>query len=190
MRDYGTIDVAGTATHNLTMYKEPASGALVFGAGTVFGPGGRAATTTVRRRERILTSSSDGQCARGYAGEAWQPAVEPRGGVAVNRHDASLILDQFALERREFDSGPDCPHQRLRRATLGGRLRRSSLRRRWQHSLHGRRDEELDLQLECDARDACGVKRERPTRASTRRLRRPESTINVASAGSPTFGAR
>ena len=40
MRDYGTIDGAGTATHNLTMYKEPASGALVFGAALSFGPGG------------------------------------------------------------------------------------------------------------------------------------------------------
>ena len=36
LRDYGTIDGNGTATHNLTMYKDPASGALVFGAGTVF----------------------------------------------------------------------------------------------------------------------------------------------------------
>jgi len=34
--DYGSTDGDGTATHNLTLYRDPASGALVFGAGTVF----------------------------------------------------------------------------------------------------------------------------------------------------------
>jgi hypothetical protein len=32
--DYGTTDGNGTATHNLTLYRDPRSGALVFGAGT------------------------------------------------------------------------------------------------------------------------------------------------------------
>ncbi len=34
--DYGTIVGTGTATHNLTLHKDPTSSALVFGAGTVF----------------------------------------------------------------------------------------------------------------------------------------------------------
>jgi len=34
--DYGSTTGNGTATHNLTLYKDPGSGALVFGAGTVF----------------------------------------------------------------------------------------------------------------------------------------------------------
>ena len=34
--EFGNIDTAGTATHNLVMYRDPTSGALVFGAGTVF----------------------------------------------------------------------------------------------------------------------------------------------------------
>jgi hypothetical protein len=34
--DYGSTTGTGTATHNLTMYRDPTSGALVFGAGTVF----------------------------------------------------------------------------------------------------------------------------------------------------------
>jgi len=34
--DYGSIVGNGTATHHLTLYKDPSSGALVFGAGTVF----------------------------------------------------------------------------------------------------------------------------------------------------------
>jgi N,N-dimethylformamidase beta subunit-like, C-terminal/Domain of unknown function (DUF4082)/Bacterial Ig domain len=34
--DYGTVVGNGTATHNLTLYRDPASHALVFGAGTVF----------------------------------------------------------------------------------------------------------------------------------------------------------
>jgi len=34
--DYGSRTGNGTATHNLTMYRNPSSGALVFGAGTVF----------------------------------------------------------------------------------------------------------------------------------------------------------
>ncbi len=38
--DYGTMTGNGTPTHNLTLYKHPASGALVFGAGTVFWPWG------------------------------------------------------------------------------------------------------------------------------------------------------
>jgi hypothetical protein len=34
--DYGTVTGNGTATHNLTLYKDPTSKALVFAAGTVF----------------------------------------------------------------------------------------------------------------------------------------------------------
>jgi Domain of unknown function (DUF4082)/Bacterial Ig domain/Putative Ig domain len=34
--DYGTTTGNGTAFHNLTLYKDPAAGAIVFGAGTVF----------------------------------------------------------------------------------------------------------------------------------------------------------
>jgi Domain of unknown function (DUF4082)/Bacterial Ig domain/Cadherin-like domain len=34
--DFGNIDTSGTATHNLVEYRDPASGALVFGAGTVY----------------------------------------------------------------------------------------------------------------------------------------------------------
>jgi len=34
--DYGSTTGNGTATHNLTLYRDPVSGALVFGAGTVF----------------------------------------------------------------------------------------------------------------------------------------------------------
>src|SRR5262245_53585795 len=34
--DYGTVVGNGTATHNLSLYKDPTSGALVFGAGTVY----------------------------------------------------------------------------------------------------------------------------------------------------------
>ena len=34
--DWGNVDTSGTATHNLVEYRDPTSGALVFGAGTVF----------------------------------------------------------------------------------------------------------------------------------------------------------
>ena len=34
--EFGSVDTSGTATHNLVEYRDPASGALVFGAGTVF----------------------------------------------------------------------------------------------------------------------------------------------------------
>ncbi len=34
--DWGLTDGQGTATHNLTLYRDPKSGAIVFGAGTVF----------------------------------------------------------------------------------------------------------------------------------------------------------
>ena len=34
--DFGNVDTAGTATDNLVEYRDPTSGALVFGAGTVF----------------------------------------------------------------------------------------------------------------------------------------------------------
>jgi Domain of unknown function (DUF4082)/Bacterial Ig domain/Cadherin-like domain len=33
---FGNVDLTGTATHNLVEYRDPTSGALVFGAGTVF----------------------------------------------------------------------------------------------------------------------------------------------------------
>ena len=33
---FGNVDTSGTATHNLVEYRDPTSGALVFGAGTVF----------------------------------------------------------------------------------------------------------------------------------------------------------
>ncbi len=41
--DYGNIDRSGTATHNLVEYRDPTSGALVFGAGTVYWSWGLAA---------------------------------------------------------------------------------------------------------------------------------------------------
>jgi hypothetical protein len=41
--DFGNIDTSGTATHNLVEYRDPTSGALVFGAGTVFWSWGLAA---------------------------------------------------------------------------------------------------------------------------------------------------
>ncbi|MFK4513135.1 hypothetical protein ABIF20_000500 [Bradyrhizobium japonicum] len=34
--EFGNVDTPGTATHNLVEYRDPTSGALVFGAGTVF----------------------------------------------------------------------------------------------------------------------------------------------------------
>ena len=34
--EFGNVDTTGTATHNLVEYRDPTSGALVFGAGTVF----------------------------------------------------------------------------------------------------------------------------------------------------------
>ena len=34
--DWGNVDTSGTATDNLVEYRDPTSGALVFGAGTVF----------------------------------------------------------------------------------------------------------------------------------------------------------
>ena len=34
--EFGNVDTSGTATHNLVEYRDPTSGALVFGAGTVF----------------------------------------------------------------------------------------------------------------------------------------------------------
>src|SRR4029077_2589133 len=34
--DWGNVDTSGTATNNLVEYRDPTSGALVFGAGTVF----------------------------------------------------------------------------------------------------------------------------------------------------------
>jgi hypothetical protein len=34
--EFGNVDIAGTQTHNLVEYRDPTSGALVFGAGTVF----------------------------------------------------------------------------------------------------------------------------------------------------------
>src|SRR6185437_4775135 len=33
--EFGNVDTSGTATHNLVEYRDPTSGALVFGAGTV-----------------------------------------------------------------------------------------------------------------------------------------------------------
>ena len=55
--DYGETTGNGTATHNLTLYKDPTSGALVFGAGTVFWAWGLAPTTTGHRRRPTRTSS-------------------------------------------------------------------------------------------------------------------------------------
>src|SRR5262249_62405292 len=34
--EWGCVDTSGTARHNLVEYRDPTSGALVFGAGTVF----------------------------------------------------------------------------------------------------------------------------------------------------------
>src|SRR5207302_11185240 len=68
--DWGNVDTSGTATHNLVEYRDPTSGALVFGAGTVFwswglsadhdgGPTGDSTTTDPNVQQAMVNLFAD-----------------------------------------------------------------------------------------------------------------------------------
>jgi N,N-dimethylformamidase beta subunit-like protein/uncharacterized protein DUF4082/Big-like domain-containing protein/cadherin-like protein len=68
--EFGNIDMTGTATHNLVEYRDPTSGALVFGAGTVFwswglsdqhdsGPTGNVTTTDTNVQQAMVNLFAD-----------------------------------------------------------------------------------------------------------------------------------
>jgi hypothetical protein len=67
---FGNVDGSGTATHNLIEYRDPTSGALVFGAGTVFwswglssqhdpGPDGNTTTTDPNVQQAMVNVFAD-----------------------------------------------------------------------------------------------------------------------------------
>jgi hypothetical protein len=67
---FGNVDETGTATHNLVEYRDPTSGALVFGAGTVFwswglssqhdpGPDGNTTTTDPNVQQAMVNVFAD-----------------------------------------------------------------------------------------------------------------------------------
>jgi hypothetical protein len=68
--EFGNVDVTGTQTHNLVEYRDPTSGALVFGAGTVFwswglsdqhdpGPGGSQTNTDPSVQQAMVNVFAD-----------------------------------------------------------------------------------------------------------------------------------
>ena len=79
--DYGTTVAPGTATHSLTLYRAE-SGALVFGAGTVYWSlGPRLPPHAVRRRARgSERPAGDGQHVRRHGHAAADAPGEPRPG--------------------------------------------------------------------------------------------------------------
>jgi hypothetical protein len=85
---FGNPDVAGTATHNLVEYRDPTSGALVFGAGTVFwswglssqhdpGPDGNTTTTDPNVQQAMVNLYFDA-----YSGQTNGSLTAP--GEAAN----------------------------------------------------------------------------------------------------------
>ena len=79
--EFGSVDTSGTATHNLVEYRDPTSGALVFGAGTVFWSWGLAdqGTTTLWQYPSAgpKCPTGDGQSFRRYGCPALNASGNP-----------------------------------------------------------------------------------------------------------------
>ena len=102
-QDYGSTYGNGTATHHLTLYRA-ASGALVFGAGTVQWSWGLDAThdRIGDRHADDQHAAGDRQPARRHGRAARDSAVRPHRGHRVHRHRATDVDDHCA--RRPADS--------------------------------------------------------------------------------------
>ena len=149
LQDYGSTYAAGTATHHLTLYRA-ASGALVFGAGTIqYSWGldsfhdGQASNTDVALQQATVNL---------FADMGVQPTTlmqGPGGGRDVDRL-RSARHDHYVADRGHDYFGWHLVHDPRNRAGLGRRARRCgrSLGRR-RHDLASRRwPRELDLHLD------------------------------------------
>ena len=142
---------SGTATHYLTLYRH-ASGALVFGAGTVQWAWGLDANHD--RPARRSTPSMQQATVNLFADMGVQPATLQPGLVAgdgVHRHDGADVDDHLAGQRRDRlvrASGHD--HRHGHRHRRRRRRRRRGLGRR-RHDL-APRDRPRELDLRVDAR--------------------------------------
>ena len=110
--NYGSTYGAGTATHNLTLYRH-SSGALVFGAGTVQWGWGLDATTIARPSGRYPYAAGDGQPAgrHGCATPVAARGLDRRRGV--HRHAEAGFRDYRTHGRRhgpERDARDDSGH--------------------------------------------------------------------------------
>ena len=102
--DWGNVDTSGTATHNFVEYRDPTSGALVFGAGTVFWSWGLSSQHD-NSPESLLVAidgsecpAGDGEPVRGYGGPAANAAGEPRHRQPIDRHDTAHIHHLHGFE--------------------------------------------------------------------------------------------
>jgi hypothetical protein len=135
----------GTATHHLTLYRA-ASGALVFGAGTVQwswgpGPGGWGRQWGEPRPARFSHAAGHGEPARRHGRAAGHADVGAHACHGVDRHDRAHLDDHLTISRRHPDGRfwRDHPRERHRRGRRRGR-RRGGLDRRRQHLASGHHD--------------------------------------------------
>ncbi len=76
MIDYGLTDGAYTATHNLSLYRYPSSGSIVFGAGTVFWAWGLDADHDLQQNETDSNAATTGEDTTGLTTTPVDPNVQ------------------------------------------------------------------------------------------------------------------
>ena len=142
--DYGTTTGDGTSTHALTLYRAE-SGALVFGAGTVYWAWGLDDNHDLEQTPgRSQRPAGDGQSVRRHGCSAGYADGEPGAGVAVDRpygshvddHDARHIRHASSLQS-DYDHRNGCRQRRWHRCGRRGidGQRRHLASRQWVREL-------------------------------------------------------
>ena len=189
--DYGTNVVPATVTHHLTLYKT-ASGAYVFGAGTVQFSYGLASSNPAGAQP---DPNMEQFTVNLFALMGAQPTTLTAGlvpGSASHRHHAPHLDDHLARSRRHAHRRRPGHHQRNRhRHRRRGGGRRRGLDRRRQHLApgdgHPRRVHHLVLRLGGRARQphrhhrVARHRRQRQHRDAVRRRGRSTSTVPAPS---------
>ena len=104
--EFGSVDTSGTATHNLVEYRDPTSGALVFGAGTVFWSWGLSdqsyGTAICCLAAGPKCPAGDGEPVRRYGRSTFNASGDSLIASADNRSHAAKVHD---LQRLDHHSG-------------------------------------------------------------------------------------
>ena len=108
--DYGNTVGDGVSTHNLTLYRAP-SGALVFGAGTVYWSWGLSDNHDLASNSHRLTlATGDGQPARRYGYSAGNAAVGDGRRYSLHGLYRSNLHHQCASKLQRRKRGNDLRH--------------------------------------------------------------------------------
>ena len=125
MRDYGSTDGTGTATHNITLYKDfVLQCPRVRGGNRFLGMGAKLNPRRDADANRSERSASDGQCARRHGCPASDIAGWSGGRGQVHRHHASRVVNLAPQWHELHGRANGTDQRRCKRYRRTGRRRR------------------------------------------------------------------